>query len=166
MSLKFTCSISLWIIWITTEGIILWTDPQKSSGSHKVVNTLSLKDHCKSRLHILPTGKSFMQTSIYVTYFSRVHDQSNLVNPNERSEVKTRHISLSPSPKPQLCFIIHPFLLWRGTNTNPGAAAIRTLQCQSCRSHLHQISDRATLISNRSMKWRNAYNSSHQHITG
>lgn len=61
--------------------------------------------------------------------------------------------------------IIHPFLLWRGTNTNPGAAAIRTLQCQSCRSHLHQISDRETLISNSSMKWRNIQQFSPMHYS-
>lgn len=75
---------------------------------------------------------------------------------NERAlKIKTRHVSLSHNPKPQLCFIIYYFILWWGIILIQEQLKWKMLlRCQSCKLHPYQINDGATLIW-QWMKWRN-----------
>lgn len=95
---------------LLTELIKFWIDPQKSHGSYQVVTTLSDSKTIENNIWTSCTLERVLcRHKIQVVHISGINDKKNLVTSNERSsEVKTRHPSFSPSPKPQQCFIIYP----------------------------------------------------------
>lgn len=78
--------------------------------SHQVSNTLSdLRTTENSSCISWPLERVLCRHPLVFVYIS------GTVTPKKRSpEVKTRHVSLSPNLKPQLCFIMYYFISWQG----------------------------------------------------